>query len=250
MYVQCMPVRSVTATSPTKSLASLRSLLRQRFPDATLQGPATPGVLPGEITALDALLPGGLPRGAITLFSGFVSSGKTGLALAFAAALTRSGGRLAWVHQGSFSAPSAQQAGVDLDSLLAVRTSSFEETRRCADFLLRYQAFELVVVDWPGRSAGGGNPWTRLHRLVTGSEQVLLVLTPSLRPADPLRYCASLILEVERDLVASQLNLRLGKSRYGRAGEGSMLRWSGGADELLLLPELPGLGQEMHDEVG
>ncbi len=244
-----MPVSTATTTSPAESLASLRSLLRQRFPDATLQGPAASGVLSGGITALDALLPGGLPRGAITLFSGFVSSGKTGLALAFAAVLTRSGGRLAWVHQGSFSAPSAQQAGVLLDSLLAVRTSSFEETRRCADFLLRYQAFELVVVDWPGQG-GGGKAWTRLHRLVTGSEQALLVLTPSLRPADPLRYCASLILDVERDLVASQLNFRLGKSRYGRAGERSMLPWPGVPDELVLLPELPGLGQEMHDEVG
>jgi len=169
--------------------------------------------------------------------------------LGFAAQLTRSGGRLAWVHQGGFSAPSAQQAGVLLDSLLAVRVSSFAEARRCADFLLRYQAFELVVLDWPGRG-GGGKAWTRLHRLVTGSEQVLLVLTPSLRPADPLRYCASLILDVERDLAASQINISLGKSRYGRAGEGEALPWPGAPGELLLLPELPGLGQAMHDEVG
>jgi len=244
-----MLTSTIRTRSSAEELESLRSLLRQRFPDATLPGPVAPGVLSCEITALDALLPGGLPRGAMTLFSGFVSSGKTGLALAFASNLTRSGGRLAWVHQGSFSAPSAQQAGVELDSLLAVRTSSFEETRRCADFLLRYQAFELVVIDWPGRG-GGGKAWTRLHRLVTGSEQALLVLTPSLRPADPLRYCASLILDVERDLVASQLKLRLGKSRYGRAGEGSILPCPGRPGELLLLPELPGLGQEMHDEVG
>ena len=236
-------------SASTTTLASLRSLLRQRFPESTLQGAPSSGVLPGGLAVLDGLLPGGLPCGAITLFSGFVSSGKTGLALGFAAQLTRSGGRLAWVHQGGFSAPSAQQAGVLLDSLLAVRVSSFAEARRCADFLLRYQAFELVVLDWPGRG-GGGKAWTRLHRLVTGSEQVLLVLTPSLRPADPLRYCASLILDVERDLAASQINISLGKSRYGRAGEGEALPWPGAPGELLLLPELPGLGQAMHDEVG
>jgi hypothetical protein len=205
--------------------------------------------LPSGLDSLDTLLPGGLPCGALSLFCGFVSCGKTGLALAFAAQLTRDGGRLAWIHQGGFSAPSAQQAGVQLSSLLAVRVQSFEEARRCADFLLRYQAFHLVVLDWPGRG-GSGKAWTRLHRLVTGSEQALLVLTPSLLPADPLRYCASLLLDVQRDLASAQLHLSLGKSRYGRAGEGSVLPWRGGGDDLLLMPEMPGLGQAWHDEVG
>jgi len=242
-----MPANTAIAAGGT--LDSLRALLRQRFPEAVPLDAPSSGILPSGLLPLDELLPGGLPRGALSLFSGFVSCGKTGLALAFAARLTREGGRLAWVHQGGFSAPSAQQAGVDLDSLLVVRASSFEEARRCTDFLLRYQAFELVVLDWPGRG-GPGKTWTRLHRLVTGSEQVLLVLTPSLRAADPLRYCASVLLDVERDLLSGQLNLNLSKSRYGRAGEGIALPWPGERGDLLLLPELPGLGQARHDEVG
>ena len=238
-----------TATCVQGQLASLRNLLRERFPEAAPLDAPSSGILPSGLSALDALLPGGLPCGALSLFSGGVSCGKTGLALAFAAPLTRSGGRLAWVHQGGFSAASAQQAGVCLDSLLAVRVSSFEEARRCADFLLRYQAFHLVVLDWPGRG-GAGKAWARLHRLVTGSTEALLVLTPSLRPADPLRYCASLLLDVERDLGNAQLQVSLGKSRYGRAGEAACLAWPGRGYELLLMPEMPGLGQSWHDEVG
>jgi len=238
-----------TAIAAQEQLASLRDLLRQRFPEAAPLDAPSSGVLPSGIKPLDALLPGGLPCGALSLFSGGVSCGKTSLALAFAASLSHEGGRLAWVHQGGFSTASARQAGVCLESLLAVRVSSFEEARRCTDFLLRHQAFDLVVLDWPGRG-GSSKAWTRLHRLVTGSSEALLVLTPSLRPADPLRYCASLLLDVQRKVSRGKLELSLGKSRYGRAGEAISLDCPGGLGELLLMPEMPGLGQRWHDEVG
>lgn len=237
-----------TATEAPGQLDSLRELLRQRFPGAVpLEGTA-PGALASGLAPLDSLLQGGLPLGALSLLCGSASCGKTGLALAFAAELTQQGGRLAWVHQGSFSSPSARHAGVDLEALLSVRVDSFEQARRCADFLLRWQAFHLVVLDWPGRG-GPGKAWSRLQRLVTDSEGALLVLSPPLPKADPLRYCASLILAVERDLPSSSLSLCLSKSRFGPAGSGS-LPWAREQGDLLLIPELPGLGQSWHDEVG
>jgi len=230
-------------------IEALRDLLRQRFPEAApLDGPNS-GLLPSGIEAVDALLSGGIPRGALSLLSGSVSCGKTGLALAFAAEITRQQGRLAWVHQGSFSAPSARHAGVDLEAVLTVRVESFPQARRCVDFLLRWQAFQGVVVDWPG-FGGSGKAWTRLHRLVSGSQGLLLVITPDLPDADPLRYCASVLLEIERDTRSSSLEFHLGKSRQGRAGSRCRTPWGGESSGFSLLPELPGLGQDWHDEVG
>ncbi|MEE2830630.1 MAG: ATPase domain-containing protein [Myxococcota bacterium] len=237
------------ATGISGELESLKELLKQRFPDATSLDPPSCGILPSGIVGLDALLPGGLPRGALSLLSGGVSCGKTGLALAFAAELTRQGGKLAWLHQGAFSAPSAWQAGVDLEGLLAVQVDSFDQARRCADFLLRWQAFELVVLDWPGHG-GSAKTWSRLHRLVTGSSTILLVITPELPPGDPLRYCASLSLLLERREGRTATSLLLEKSRYGRAGESTELDSGHRETTFELLSDLPGLGQDWHDEVG
>ena len=138
------------------SLDALRDLLQQRFPGAAALDRPKSGVLPSGIAEVDSLLPGGLPRGAMSLALGSVSSGKTGLALTFARQVTAQGGRLAWVHSGTFSAPSAEQAGVALAGLLSVRVASLEEAHRVTDFLLRYQAFDLVVLDMVRRGGSGG----------------------------------------------------------------------------------------------
>jgi hypothetical protein len=234
-----------------EQIASLRELLQRKFPGIGVLDRPEYGVLPSGVVELDDLLPGGLPRGALTLMTGAPSCGKTAVALSFCAELTRQGGSVAWVHQGALSAASVAHAGVELSRLLAVRAESFDQARRCADFLLRWQAFHLVVVDWPGRG-GRGAAWNRLHRLVTGSCEVLLVLAPPLPEGDPLRYCASLHAGVSRAGGSwGAVHVSLLKSRYQRIGRTAQLRparMEGAPFELL--PDLPGLGQDWHDEIG
>lgn len=232
-------------------LASLRDLLRTKFPGQGVLDRPEYGFLSSGVPELDELLGGGLPAGALTLITGGPSCGKTGLALAFCAELTRQGGSVAWVHQGGLSAASVAHAGVVLERLLAVRAGSSVQAQRCADFLLRWQAFHLVVMDHPGRG-GRGAAWTRIHKLVTGSREALLVLAPPLPGGDPLRYCASVHADASRDRGEGLTSaLTLLKSRYRRTGGVVSLRSCGmeGAP-LVLLPDLPGLGQAWHDEIG
>lgn len=238
--------------SGSEELAALRQLLQRRFPDASPLSLPEHGVLPSGIDDLDALLPGGLPCGALTLVTGGPSSGKTGLGLAFAAAITRQGGQLAWVHGGAFSAPSADHGGVDLRRLLHVQAGSREEALRCTDLVLRWQAFHGVVLDWAW-GGGSGAAWNRIHRLVTGSRNALLVLAPPLRMGSPLLYCASVHLRVDRQGLGlsslGEIDVTLAKSRFQAAGARASLRYGGMAGApFALIPELPGLGQAWNEE--
>ena len=208
-------------------LASLRDLLRTQFPGQGVLDRPEYGFLGSGVEALDALLGGGLPAGALTLLTGGPSSGKTGIALAFCAELTRKGGSVAWVHQGALSAASVAHAGVVLERLLAVRADSSVQAQRCVDFLLRWQAFHLVVLDHP-RRGGRGAAWTRIHKLVTGSQEALLVLAPPLPDGDPLRYCASVHADASRaGGGGTGAELALLKSRYRRTGGVARLRSCG-----------------------
>lgn len=242
------------ALDRSAQLAELRALLQEQHPGVqTLDSPEY-GVLASGLGSLDALLPGGLPRGALSLFTGSDSSGKTGAALAFVASWTRQGGTAAWLHQGALSVASAAHAGIDLRQLLQVRAESRAQAFRCADFLLRWQAFGLVVVDWPGRAGRGAN-WNRLQRLVNGSRTALVVLGRPRPPGDPLPYCASIHLAFARAPGrgggAGHVESELLRSRYARAGGRVRLEPGGmSGAPFQLLPDLPGLGQRWHDEVG
>ncbi len=226
-------------------LDSLRALLRERFPGADRLDLPEYGVLPSGIAVLDELLPGGLPRGALTLLSGALSSGKTGLALACVAAQLRQGGRAAWVHRGSLSAASAEHAGVDLERLLVVRVDGPDQSLRCIDFLLRWQAFGLVVLDFSARG-GRGASWSRLQRLVAGSRAAFLVLSLPPGAGDPLPCSAGIHVGLQHSREAVELSLL--KSRYPRRSDGSRLARTGmpGAP-FELLADLPGLGQDGND---
>ncbi len=237
------------ALDRSAEIAELRELLRTKFPSQRVLDRPEYGVHPAGIAAFDdELFPGGLPCGAMTLFTGGPSCGKTSVAFAYCAALTRRGGAVAWVHPGTLSAGSAAHAGIDLRRLLAVRAESFTQARRCADFLLRHRAFHLVVVDWPG-AGGRGADWNRLHRLTTGSPQALLVLAPPLKGGDPLPYCASIHAAVHR--TGAGVEVELIKSRYSPPGACVQVRRAAMPGVPFdLHPDLPGLGQDWHDEIG
>ena len=94
--------------------------LERRFPAALTPAPRTiREVATTGIAALDQLLDGGLPVGAISEITGPVSSGRTSLALSFLAQRTREGRVCAWIGAGdSLDAESAATSGLELKQLL------------------------------------------------------------------------------------------------------------------------------------
>jgi protein ImuA len=177
------------------------------------------GALPCGVAAVDALLPGGFPCGALSELRGGPASGKTAVVLSLVAGL--GGGALAaWIDgRGELYPPAAAAMGVDLGRLLIVRPPGGEEGARlafwAAEALLGSGAFAVVALDVPlERAWRGAEP--ALRRLVTAAEQggtAGLWLSPDaggLRPPAVVR----LELRVEgRRIVAARAEGRPGTAR-------------------------------------
>jgi hypothetical protein len=103
--------------------SQIEAALAERIPPALT--PATRmvrEVMPTGIEAVDAVLQGGLPVGALTEMTGPECSGRTALALSFVAQVTRAEKVCAWVDVSDALSPeSAAACGVDLARLLWVR---------------------------------------------------------------------------------------------------------------------------------
>ena len=114
------------------------------------------------IASLDALLGGGLPRGRLCEISGPLSSGRTSLAIALLAAVTRSGEIAAVVDAAdAFDPASAAAAGVVLERVLWARAPKPRDALRCAERLLDARGFGIVVVDVGGGEGRAQRPATR-----------------------------------------------------------------------------------------
>jgi recombination protein RecA len=101
----------------------VEAALAARVPSALSVAPRTvrPVVSTG-IEAVDAVLEGGLPVGAITEIVGQECSGRTSLTLSFLARLTQAGKVCAWIDVTNALQPeSAAAAGVELSRMLWVR---------------------------------------------------------------------------------------------------------------------------------
>lgn len=103
--------------------SQIEAALAERIPAALTPATRTVReVMPTGIEAVDAILQGGLPVGALTEMIGAECSGRTALALSFAAQLTRAEKVCAWVDVSDALSPeSAAACGVDLARLLWVR---------------------------------------------------------------------------------------------------------------------------------
>ena len=101
----------------------IEAALAHRIPSALTPAPRVlRPVAPTGVVAVNALLEGGFPIGAITELAGPESSGRTSLTLSFLARLTHEGKVAAWVDvSDAFDPESAAAAGVDLDRVLWVR---------------------------------------------------------------------------------------------------------------------------------
>ena len=183
--------------------ADLETLLRARHLDRTLTT-ALPQVdprdehalAPSAISALDACLGGGFPRGQLSELVGPRSSGRTSLLLQMMAAATARGELVALVDAlDMFDVESAVAAGVDLDRLLWIRGHVVTNQGLCRDlnqraleqairaFTLVLQAgnFGLVVFDVAEAPADAVRrlpftTWLRLQRMVEGSQTACVLI--------------------------------------------------------------------------
>jgi hypothetical protein len=193
--------------------ADLEALLKARKLDRTLQptgdaGPAERAaapagrMLPTGLSALDARLGGGLPRGQMSELVGPRSSGRTALMSAALAAATGRGELAALVDPlDAFDPESAASCGVALERLLWIRGEGMtagplplqakgqadrvlDRAVKALNLVLQAGGFDLVVLDCAEVEAAaiGRLPfttWFRLQRVVEGSRTVCLLVGPA-----------------------------------------------------------------------
>jgi hypothetical protein len=183
--------------------AHLESLLRDRRLDRTLTtslpqpDPRDDAALaPSGVTALDARLGGGFPRGQLSELVGPRSSGRTSLLGPMMAAATARGELVALVDAlDMFDVESAASAGVDLAHLLWIRghvvtnpgmcrdlnQRAMEQAIRALTLVLQAGNFGLVVLDLAEAPADAVRrlpftTWMRLQRMIEGSRTACVMV--------------------------------------------------------------------------
>jgi len=183
--------------------ADLESLLRSRQLDRTLTTALPPldpqdesAVAPSGVTALDARLGGGFPRGQLSELAGRRSSGRTSLLLQMMAAATARGELVAIVDAlDMLDVESAASAGVHLSRLLWIRghvvinpglcrdlnQRALEQAIRALTLVLQAGNFGLVAFDVAEAPADAVRrlpftTWMRLQRIIEGSQTACVLV--------------------------------------------------------------------------
>jgi hypothetical protein len=152
------------------SAPNLQLLLPERLERLV---PAVRRGLTFGIPTLDAVLPGGVPRGQITALDAPLGGGGTTLLLALTEAALRADEGVAIVDAERSLAPQAAAHLAALGPFWVVRPRAHENAWWCADVLLRTGAFGLVIVDRapaPVRRVA-----VRLQRLAHDKDSALVV---------------------------------------------------------------------------
>ena len=151
--------------------AQVEAALAERIPGAlTPVAKTIREVMATGVAAVDEVLEGGLPVGAVTEMIGAECSGRTALALSFVAGVTRAERVCAWVDVSDALSPeSAAAAGVDLRRMLWVRCGVVTGPKVGAgvrgDFKLAEKYFAAPVVK---RGLHGGGHGTHPRMEVKG----------------------------------------------------------------------------------
>jgi recombination protein RecA len=173
----------------------IESALSQRVPSALTPAPkmVRPAAATG-IRALDEVLKGGLPVGAISELVGPECSGRTSVALSFLARITQAAKVCAWIDVSNNLDPSSAAAiGVDLGRLLWVRCGAPQKSLQQArnNFALS----DKYLVPTPakkGLHGGGFGPHPRneargLSQAVSGLFQQEMIEPHSAEPRSSVR---------------------------------------------------------------
>ena len=152
--------------SAAKLRSQIEGALARKIPAAlTPQVRVARDVVETGIDAIDAILEGGLPIGAISEITGPESAGRVTLSLAFLAGLTRSGNVCAWVDAAdSLDPESAAASGITLERLLWVRCGSPTETLPVPAPSAGTQYAVTSAAPGPG-SCGGPHPRSEVRGL-------------------------------------------------------------------------------------
>jgi recombination protein RecA len=136
----------------------IEAALENRIPSALTPAPKIrSAVHPTGIEALDELLNGGLPLGALSEFVGPECSGRTSIALSFLARMTREERVCAWIDVSNALDPaSAAAAGVDLRRLLWLRCGATSAITRPASYKFELPEKYLVAPAAKKGLHGGG----------------------------------------------------------------------------------------------
>jgi len=184
------------------SIIDLRKLLTSRFPHLRLTlGPKRPAeLLATGVPGLDALLGGGLPRGAFTeLVASSTGSGTAEVIHEVLRRVALNRQFLALVDGlGSFDVGAV--ASSILPRLLWVRCHNVTEALKATDLLLRDRNFAVLVLDLKLNANRelrklNDSVWHRYARLLEQNQATVLVLTPQ-----PLVGAASLRVQLESTL--------------------------------------------------
>jgi hypothetical protein len=139
---------------------------------------------PTGLAAVDALIGGGFPSGCLSEIAGPLSSGRTSIAQALLAQMTRAGEWVALVDAAdAFDPLSAEAAGVALERVLWVRPEGAEQAARVCARLLEVRGFSVLALDL-ARPLRGTAPlptsaWQKLARAAAASGTALGVLSPA-----------------------------------------------------------------------
>jgi hypothetical protein len=204
--------------SAAAKLDTLRLELERRFGAAIRPLPGTgfaperPGFRSG-VRALDQLVPGGVPRGAVTVWTGEATSGRTAAVRALVESASRKA--LVAVVDATRTLDPASWCGPDGHSAPGIwvarppRAGHEMEGPWVAEALLRTGAFGLVVVDGPPPDPTEAH---RLRALARETDAALLVSTDEENPG----WRADVRLEFRR--VADAVGLETGGRFRRRSG--------------------------------
>ena len=154
--------------SVAASLPDLRSILEQRFPDATPVTHRTADPVATGIQPLDSILPnGGLPRGRLSVW--MPQGGATAILRAACLTVTGTGERAAWIDGLGTIAGQVWEEGPVL-----VRPANRRNSLRAAEELLRCGGFSLIVLTG---SEPAGTEMVRLSRASREGGSAFVALT-------------------------------------------------------------------------
>jgi hypothetical protein len=174
--------------------AQIETALADRIPSALTPAAKTiREFLPTGVSAVDAVLDGGLPVGAVTEMIGAECSGRTALALSFVAQLTKGERVCAWIDVSNALSPeSAAASGIDLKRLLWVRCGVQAANQPASSSQGEFALPEKYLVQPAAKKGlhGGGfgpHPRTEAKGLSDGVSDLLRRNAVAARCAEPLR---------------------------------------------------------------
>jgi recombination protein RecA len=204
------------ASLPESLLAALRKLGGDRAAFWGDQLHRSQVHIPTGFEALDGLLGGGLPRGALSELLGRTTSGMTTIALTLIAHAQRRGDAVVFVDLGhTFDAEYAAACGVDLAALVLVQPVRVSEALETIHAFVASRAVGVLVADALALVQERAHGRRQLTKMLDGLQVVLprtpctfVALTPqpfSLamrssidRDGSALAHAATLRLQVER----------------------------------------------------